>query len=71
MSSYQGMRSAVGFGVQSGVPIPAMSSALYHIDGMTTNRLPANLIQAQRDCFGAHKYERIDRPSGELFHTKW
>ena len=54
-----------------GVPIPAMSSALSYFDGYRTERLPANLLQAQRDFFGAHTYERIDRPRGQFFHTNW
>jgi len=48
-----------------------MSSALSYFDGFRTGRLPANLIQAQRDYFGAHMYERVDRPRGEFFHTDW
>ena len=54
-----------------GVPAPAMTSALSYFDGYTSERLPANLLQAQRDYFGAHTYERIDRPRGESFHTNW
>ena len=57
--------------VQYGVPAPAMTSALSYFDGYTTERLPANLLQAQRDYFGAHTYERIDAPRGEFFHTNW
>jgi 6-phosphogluconate dehydrogenase len=48
-----------------------MSAALSHFDALRTERLPANLIQAQRDYFGAHQYERTDRPQGEFFHTNW
>jgi len=55
----------------SGIPAPALSSALSYYDGMRTETLPANLLQAQRDYFGAHTYERIDRPRGEFFHTNW
>ena len=55
----------------SGIPAPALYSALSYYDGMRTARLPANLLQAQRDYFGAHTYERIDRPRGEFFHTNW
>ena len=51
--------------------MPAMSSALAFFDGYRHERLPANLIQAQRDYFGAHTYERTDRPRGEYFHTDW
>lgn len=54
-----------------GIPIPCFSSALSFFDGMCTAKLPANLLQAQRDYFGAHTYERIDRPEGEKFHTEW
>ncbi|MDR2600545.1 MAG: decarboxylating NADP(+)-dependent phosphogluconate dehydrogenase [Oscillospiraceae bacterium] len=55
----------------SGAPIPAFASALTYYDGYRTARLPANLLQAQRDYFGAHTYERIDKPRGEYFHTDW
>ncbi len=54
-----------------GISIPAISSALAYFDGYRTSRLPANLLQAQRDYFGAHTYERTDRPRGEFFHTNW
>ena len=57
--------------ITSGVPAPAFVSALAYYDGYRTARLPANLLQAQRDYFGAHTYERIDRPRGEFFHTNW
>ena len=57
--------------VEFGVPMPAMSSALSYYDGYRSERLPANLLQAQRDYFGAHTYERIDRERGEWFHTNW
>lgn len=55
----------------NGIPVPAFSTALCYFDGYRSARLPANLLQAQRDYFGAHTYERIDRPRGELFHTNW
>ncbi len=64
-------RSVVAAGAQHGVPLPALSAALAFYDGYRHARLPANLIQAQRDYFGAHTYERIDRPRGEFFHTNW
>jgi 6-phosphogluconate dehydrogenase len=64
-------RRVVSIAVENGIPIPAMSSALAFLDGYRTDRLPANLLQAQRDYFGAHTYERIDRPRGEFFHTDW
>ena len=64
-------RRVVATAVTRGVPAPAFSSALAWYDGYRSERLPANLIQAQRDYFGAHTYERIDRPRGEFFHTDW
>jgi 6-phosphogluconate dehydrogenase len=57
--------------IESGVPTPAFSTALAFYDGYRTERLPANLLQAQRDYFGAHTYERVDKPRGEFFHTNW
>jgi len=57
--------------VRLGIPLPAISAALAFYDGYRHARLPANLIQAQRDYFGAHTYERVDRPRGEFFHTQW
>ncbi len=64
-------RDVVSLAVQSGIPMPAISSALTYFDGYTTERLPANLLQAQRDYFGAHTYERLDSPRGQVFHTNW
>ncbi len=64
-------RRVVMKAVEWGIPLPAMSSALAFFDGYRTARLPASLIQAQRDYFGAHSYERLDRPAGEFFHTDW
>jgi len=64
-------RKALIHAVESGVPTPAFSTALAFYDGYRTGRLPANLLQAQRDYFGAHTYERTDRPRGEFFHTDW
>ncbi len=66
-----GWRRAVAAGAANGVPLPAMSSALAYYDGYRTARLPANLLQAMRDYFGAHTYERVDRPRGQFFHTNW
>ena len=66
-----GWRRAIGAGVMNGIPLPAISSALAYFDGYRTGRLPANLLQAQRDYFGAHTYERVDRPRGQFFHTNW
>jgi 6-phosphogluconate dehydrogenase len=64
-------RRVIAAGVQLGIPMPAMSSALTYFDGYRTERLPANLLQAQRDYFGAHTYERVDKPRGQFFHTNW
>ncbi len=66
-----GWRKAVILGIELGIPTPAFSSALAYFDGYRTERLPANLLQAQRDYFGAHTYERVDKPRGEFFHTDW
>ena len=64
-------RRVVARAVELGIPVPALSSALAFYDGYRRERLPANLLQAQRDYFGAHTYERIDRPRGEFYHTNW
>jgi len=64
-------RRVVTKAVQMGIPIPAISSALAFYDGYRRERLPANLLQAQRDYFGAHTYERVDKQRGEFFHTNW
>lgn len=64
-------RKVVATAVSQGIPVPAMSSALAFYDGYRRGRLPANLLQAQRDYFGAHTYERVDKPRGEFFHTNW
>jgi len=66
-----GWRRVVAAAVCHGIPAPALTSALSYFDGYRSRRLPANLLQAQRDYFGAHTYERIDRPRGEFFHTNW
>ena len=66
-----GWRNVVAQAVVNGVPAPCMTAALEYYDGYRTERLPANLLQAQRDYFGAHTYERTDRPRGEFFHTNW
>jgi len=66
-----GWRKAVILSVEAGIPAPAFSSALAYYDGYRSERLPANLLQAQRDYFGAHTYERIDKPRGQFFHTDW
>ena len=64
-------RRVVASAVEVGVPVPAYSSALAYFDSVRSERLPANLIQAQRDLFGAHTFERVDRPRGEFFHHEW
>ena len=64
-------RRVVTTAVELGIPMPAISSALANYDGYRAERLPANLLQAQRDYFGAHTYERLDKPRGEFFHTNW
>ncbi len=64
-------RRVIVAAVNMGVPMPAISSALAYFDGYRAERLPANLLQAQRDYFGAHTYERLDKPRGEFFHTNW
>ena len=64
-------REVVAYAVKAGIPMPAFSSALSWFDGYTCENLPANLLQAQRDYFGAHTYERVDAPRGEFFHTNW
>ncbi len=69
--SQSAWRHIVSTAFTLGIPIPAMSAALAYYDGYRSERLPANLLQAQRDYFGAHTYERVDRPRGEFFHTKW
>jgi 6-phosphogluconate dehydrogenase len=66
-----GWRRAVSCAQAAGIPVPAYASALAFYDGYRSKRLPANLIQAQRDAFGAHTYERIDRPRDEFFHSDW
>ncbi len=57
--------------ITHGIPLPGMTSGLSYFDGYRSENLPANLLQAQRDFFGAHTYERVDRPRGKFFHTNW
>ena len=64
-------RRVIAAAVEAGIPTPAYSSALAYFDGLRSKRLPASLIQAQRDFFGAHTFERVDRPRGEFFHHDW
>ena len=69
--SQQSLRQVVCAAATAGIPVPALSSALSYYDGYRCPRLGTNLLQAQRDYFGAHTYERTDRPRGEHFHTDW
>jgi 6-phosphogluconate dehydrogenase len=72
LNDYQASwRQAIIHAIEAGVPTPAFSTALSFFDGYRTGRLPANLLQAQRDFFGAHTYERVDKPRGEFFHSNW
>ena len=72
LNQYQSSwRKALLHAIELGVPTPAFSTALAFFDGIRTERLPANLLQAQRDFFGAHTYERVDQPRGQFFHTNW
>jgi 6-phosphogluconate dehydrogenase len=67
----KGWRTVVAMAAKKGIPVPAFSTALAFYDQYRSERLPANLLQAQRDYFGAHTYERLDKPRGEFFHTNW
>lgn len=71
LNAQDAWRRVVAKAVRLGVPVPALASALAFFDGYRRERLPANLLQAQRDYFGAHTYERLDAPRGEFFHTDW
>jgi 6-phosphogluconate dehydrogenase len=71
LAAQPGWRRVVAAAAQNGIPLPAMSSALAFLDGYRHESLPANLLQAQRDYFGAHTYQRVDKPRGEYFHTNW
>lgn len=64
-------RKVVALAIENGIPVPALATALNYFDGYRSERLPANLLQAQRDYFGAHTYERVDKPRGEFFHSNW
>ena len=70
-NSQAAWRRVVSTAVENGIPVPAFGSALAYYDGYRNERLPANILQAQRDYFGAHTYERVDKPRGEFFHTNW
>jgi 6-phosphogluconate dehydrogenase len=71
INAQDGWRRIVATAISNGISIPALSTALTYFDGYRCERLPANLLQAQRDYFGAHTYERVDKPRGEFFHTNW
>jgi 6-phosphogluconate dehydrogenase len=71
INAQKSWRRVVIKAIELGLPMPAINSALVYYDGYRSNRLPANLLQAQRDYFGAHTYERLDKPRGEYFHTNW
>ncbi|MBI5474887.1 MAG: decarboxylating NADP(+)-dependent phosphogluconate dehydrogenase [Ignavibacteriae bacterium] len=70
-ASQDAWRRVIAAAVMNGIWVPAFSTALNYFDGYRNARLPANLLQAQRDYFGAHQYERVDKPRGEFFHTNW
>lgn len=70
-SNLDGLRKVVATAALCGIPVPALASCLSFYDALITQHLPANLIQAQRDFFGAHTYERTDKPRGQYFHTNW
>jgi len=70
-AAQEGWRKVVATALVNGIPVPAFTTALNYFDGYRSERLPANMLQAQRDYFGAHTYERVDRPRGEFFHTNW
>ena len=69
--SQEGWRRVVSIAISNGISIPAMTSSLSYFDGYRSARLPANLLQAQRDYFGAHTFERVDGKRGEFFHNEW
>ena len=70
-ASQEAWRKVVSVSALAGIPVPAFGAALAYFDSYRNARLPANLLQAQRDYFGAHTYERTDKPRGEFFHTDW
>jgi 6-phosphogluconate dehydrogenase len=71
LNAQAGWRRVCAAALTNGIPVPAMTTALCYYDGYRCEKLPANLLQAQRDYFGAHTYERTDAPRGEFFHTNW
>ncbi|HRE52469.1 MAG TPA: decarboxylating NADP(+)-dependent phosphogluconate dehydrogenase [Flavitalea sp.] len=70
-ASQDGLRKVVATAALNGIPVPCLSAGINYYDGYRSERLPANLLQAQRDYFGAHTYERVDKPRGQFFHTNW
>ncbi len=70
-AAQEGWRKVCAVAVENGIPVPAFTAALSYFDGYRSERLPANMLQAQRDYFGAHTYERLDKPRGAFFHTNW
>jgi len=70
-AAQEGWRRVVATALVNGIPVPAFTTALNYFDGYRSERLPANMLQAQRDYFGAHTYERVDKSRGEFFHTNW
>jgi 6-phosphogluconate dehydrogenase len=71
LGAQAGWRRVVSEAIRQGIPVPALASALTFYDGYRCESLPANLLQAQRDYFGAHTYQRLDKPRGVYFHTNW
>jgi 6-phosphogluconate dehydrogenase len=71
VESQAALRKVLATAIELGIPVPSLSTALAFFDGYRSERLPANMLQAQRDYFGAHTYERLDKPRGEFFHTNW
>ena len=67
----EGLRTVTATAMLNGIPVPCLGAGINYYDGYRTERLPANLLQAQRDYFGAHTYERLDQPRGKFFHTNW
>ncbi|MGK7394236.1 MAG: decarboxylating NADP(+)-dependent phosphogluconate dehydrogenase [Candidatus Cyclobacteriaceae bacterium M3_2C_046] len=70
-AAQESWRRVTSVALSQGIPVPAFTTALCYYDGLRSERLPANMLQAQRDYFGAHTYERIDKPRGQFFHTNW
>ncbi len=71
VDGHETLRDVVSLAILSGIATPTLSAAMSYYDGYRTANSPANLLQAQRDYFGAHTYERVDKPRGEFFHTNW